>query len=493
MAKHEISGTSTVCGAAGHSWQPGLATNYRQCKQCRSVEVLIDGQWVSPTGRAKRSRNVVAPAPATSWLSEARVKHQDLQATKTQNLVEMPKPAASTVPLSNSSTVSGDEHFKVMTRRNRGEVLFKWGREHGFPQFCVKLAGRTHTIVSGESAWRMTCFRGPLEVVEAAIEQSPDYRESLPELPEEGREERLKLLEMGRARNWARFLWRASNPGIDLSFSMVLDGGEIGWTRYASSGRYEHICQACEQLEAAKQVVHVEQYSTPKEGLQQVRDRFLRLAEAADYPELRFRVADEGMVYKIIPGMQKEYEDRALNATLGWLWNAVQALELRGQKKMASDGVIERAGQELQESIARHEAEKSEQWYRGHLVMVGRSRKWDRATCTVQSSYGEAIEVVVGPGEREWCDYALHGDVREIGPVCEVLEQQAAEAEKQRQCRVRLVQFGQQREWVKFRFTMPLYGRDTAILVGPGEELWREFASNGEGLQVVAACDALEA
>jgi hypothetical protein len=427
MAKLKIGASSTVCGAAKHDWKPMLAPNYRQCAQCHTVEVLRDGQWVSPTGRGAKQHSSGAAAPASSLI---QVSDRDLQAKMTR-LAELPasKSAATTVSPSHSSTVSGDDHLRAMTRRNRGDMLYKWGQEHGFPQFRVQLPDRVHTIVAGMAVWRMTCYQGPLEVVEAAIEQSASkgVYEDLPELVEAERAQRLALIELGRARNWARFVWKATNPGSDLAFSMVLDGGERGWTRYAYNGRYEHICQVCALL-VDDRGVHVERSTAPGD-LDEVRDRFLARAKEAGYPVLHFRVADDGIVYKMAKGGQAEYEDRAGSATVGWLWNAVQALEKQYglPTKKASDGVMERARQDLKETVARHEAERvqvrTEQWYRARLVLVGRERGWTKVVCVVQSA--DEVEVTVGPGEKEWCDFALHGDSVRVAEVYDALEKEA--------------------------------------------------------------------
>jgi hypothetical protein len=248
-----------------------------------------------------------------------------------------PKSIADQATVKPSYSVSGDAHFRAMTRRNLGELLFTWATDHSFPQFHVHLpSGRVHTIVSGAAAWRVLCFEGPLEIIEPAIEQLGTYQE-LPVLPEAEQAQRLALIELGRTRKWARFVWQAKNhPDDTAGFSMVLDGGEVGWTRYAYNGRYERVCEVCELL---MRVIHVEA-DTPRQDLQQVRRRFLKLAEGAGYPELRFQVAGDGVVYKVAPGGQAEYEDRAASATLGWLWNAVRALE-KQYGVLTSDDALE--------------------------------------------------------------------------------------------------------------------------------------------------------
>jgi hypothetical protein len=242
MAKHNIQATSTLCGASGHSWVPGLASNYRQCGQCRTVEVLIDGQWVLPTGRAKRVRS--ESAPALSWTQSQGLTERDLRATTTR-LVSLPQPAVTSPAVS-----AGNETFQRMTRRNRGEVLFNWGGAHGYPELSFHLpSGRTHTIVSGVGAWRVTSFQCPLEVVEAAIDQAARSLDTLPELRPSEREKRLAVLEYGRCREWVRFTFKATTPEMGgYHFTLIIDGSEREWTKFAYAGRYEHVCQAADLL-----------------------------------------------------------------------------------------------------------------------------------------------------------------------------------------------------------------------------------------------------
>jgi hypothetical protein len=264
MAKHNIGGTSTVCAVSKHTWLPGIATNYRQCGQCRTVEVLIDGQWVPPTGRSKRVSSVVAPTP-----SLMQVADRDLRA-KVTRLVDLPSVQPHTVSLSNGTTVYSDGR---MTRRELGEKLFSWGTANEYPQFYIQvparvysiadreqsqieLSSRIHIISTGVAAWRAVCFQCPQAVVEAALEQVNTYKIEWPELLPAERAQRLALLECGRAREWSRFTFKATTPEMrGYHFTFIIDGGEDSWTRFIRSGRYDHVCEAMKLLEQKKEAV----------------------------------------------------------------------------------------------------------------------------------------------------------------------------------------------------------------------------------------------
>jgi len=221
--------------------------------------MLIDGQWVSPTGRTKRVRSDGVSGPSLLDGGEP-----DQQAT---HLVDLP-PVPSR-PVSASSTISTGR----VTRRELGERLFSWGTEHGYPQFHVLIPARVCTIADGEQspihlpprlhiistgvgAWRIACFQCPQPVVEAALEQMDAYKMEWPEMREEEKERRLALVECGRAREWARFTFKATTPEMrGYHFTFIVDGSEQSWMRFAFGGRYDHVCEACTLLEQKKEVV----------------------------------------------------------------------------------------------------------------------------------------------------------------------------------------------------------------------------------------------
>jgi hypothetical protein len=348
MARLKIGATSDAC-SGGHTWEPGLAQNYRVCAQCCTVQVLRDGQWDQPTGRGVRH----APATAQpTWVEQVGLSGRDLQAKRVP-LAALPATRREVAP---DRMPSGDEHLRAMTRRNRGDLLFQWGREHGFPQIRVQLSDRMHTIVSGSVAWRVTCDQCPLEVIEAALSQITQYREgAMPEeVPEAEREHRMQLLACGRLRGWSRFSFKVEDS------TLVIGPGEGEWSRFAISGQYAHVVQACAGL--AQDRVMCVVGSQPPMLLDEMRERFLAAAQRAGYPALRFRVEDELMTYKLPPNGEAGYRERALSATLVWLWNAVQALEQCCQeeqpKKWRSEEMMERARQELDDALARDRAEQ---------------------------------------------------------------------------------------------------------------------------------------
>jgi hypothetical protein len=153
-----------------------------------------------------------------------------------------------------------------MTRRELGEKLFAWGTEHGYPQFHVQvpariyaiadpqsqqiqLSPRLHIISTGVGAWRVACFQCPQAVVEAALGQMDTYKIEWPELLPAERVQRLALLEVAREREWSRFTFKATTPEMrGYHFTLVIDGGEDSWMRFARTGRYDHVCGAMNLL-----------------------------------------------------------------------------------------------------------------------------------------------------------------------------------------------------------------------------------------------------
>ena len=176
----------------------------------------MNGQWVSPTARTKRAVEIV-PLPDV-------VAHQ--QVTET------------TLPSSFAS------------RSRQGDLLFSWGKEHNFPQFCVQLPGRVHTIAAGAGAWRIVCYQCGSYLVEAALEQVVSYHPLAIENEAE-RVQREQLLEYGRAQDWQQFSFRTTAGGDPLSnykFLLIIGPDEDAWQRFAVHGHYQQVCQACDLL-----------------------------------------------------------------------------------------------------------------------------------------------------------------------------------------------------------------------------------------------------
>ena len=227
MPKHRIEATTSVCRGAGHNWQDSLAPNYRVCRSCRSVEMFIDGQWVSPTARPKRSTDEIVSLPLVQPAEQGR----EVQAI-----------SAVEVLLSSVSVVT--------KRRELGDRLYAWGVEHDFPQLRVQMPGCGYTIVPGQAIWRMICYQSPSRIIEAAVEQVSSYR-GLAIAEGVEREQREKLLELGRARDWQLFTFKTSKPealGSSYQFSLVIGAGESKWQRFVCLGDYRHVCQACDLL-----------------------------------------------------------------------------------------------------------------------------------------------------------------------------------------------------------------------------------------------------
>jgi hypothetical protein len=541
MAKFKVGASSTVCGAANHNWGPSLAPNYRVCLQCRTVEVLRDGQWVNPTGRgAKHSPDTTAPAPAL-----IEVQDRDLQA-KTSRLVEVPA-AAKTVSPSHGST--GDEHFKVMIRRNRGQILFRWGQDHGFPQLHVPLPGgrRVHTIVSGVSAWRVIAFEGPLEIVEAALVQSVAYDDGLLGLPEVERAQRLALIEHGRRLEWKRFMFQAS-VGTDGHFTLVIEGTEKDWKYFAASGDYAHVCEACRLLEQGLQPLQVSGGEQPEMGLDEARVQLLDLGKQLGYPAANW-TDQYGMPYKL-PAGEDAYRDRAAKSTVRWLWSAIQAIKHAEADRVQRDRLLKLAqvcgwkrlayqlssaeGKQVTLSIGPGEedwrkfAEKgssvhvvqacegleamaaaqaacpgedlpellaAERARRLALIELGRARNWKRLVWrAVNPGVNVSFSMVLDGGVMGWTRYAYTGRYEHICQVCELLEraEPRVEVRTEHWYRGRLVQLGRERGWTEAVCSVKSRGDDVTVTVGPGEEKWCDFALHGDGVQVAQVYEALE-
>lgn len=237
MAKHNVGATSALCKASGHDWRPGLADNYRQCALCRSTEMKVHGEWLPPTRRVLKKRDEAVPS-GPSLIDVG----QDLRA-KIAPLVDLPEPKPAVAP----GAQSGDEYLRQLTRRNRAEMLLALAGRHGYPQFDFIFGLEMRTVPAGEEAWRSCVPFWRIVEIDAAIE-ALSLHHSVP--GEETR--RLELIEVGRARHWQRFIVEAKNAGTRGAFGIVLDGGEIGWSRFAYSGSFEHVCQALEQLNSQK-------------------------------------------------------------------------------------------------------------------------------------------------------------------------------------------------------------------------------------------------
>ncbi len=467
MGKYKIGASSTVCGAANHSWGPSLAPNYRVCLQCRTVEVLRNGQWVNPTGRgAKHSSDAAASAP-----SLIEVRDRDLQA-KTSPLVEVP--TTQTVSPSHSSTASGDEHFKVMIRRNRGQILFRWGQDHGFPQLDVPLSNnRVHTIVSGVSAWRVIAFEAPLEVVEAALTQSVNYDDGLLGLPEAERAQRLALIEHGRRREWKRFMFQAS-AGTDGHFTAVIEGSQKDWKYFAATGDYAHVCEACRLLEQGLQPLQVS--GEPEVGLDEARVQLLDLGKQLGYPAVNW--ADQyGMPYKL-PAGEDAYLDRAARSTVRWLWSAIQAIK--------------------------HAESDREQ--RDRLLKLAQACGWKRLAYQTSSAEGKQVTLSIGPGEEDWRKFAHKGSSVHVVQACEGLEAMAAAqsacpgedlpellaAERAR--RLALIELGRARNWKRlvWRAVNPGVNVSFSMVLDGGVMGWTRYAYTGRYEHVCQVCELLE-
>lgn len=240
MAKHRIDATSSMCRDTGHNWQTSLAPNYRVCRSCRSVEMCVDGQWFSPTGRVKRSPDEVATSPAPNMLQQVGVRDRDLQAPTTTldvlPIVSTVSPTSPAAPLMNS-------------RKQLGDQLFQWGTEHNYPQLRVQMPGRVYTIVPGSMIWRMVCYQSPVSIIEAAVQQIVSYQ-PVTISNENERVQREKLLECGRLRDWQQFAFKTTKPDQlgSYQFTLIISEGEGEWQRFAVNGDYDQVCAACELL-----------------------------------------------------------------------------------------------------------------------------------------------------------------------------------------------------------------------------------------------------
>ncbi len=281
--RYNIGGTSAVCGTTNHSWRPGIADNYRVCRQCQTVEVLRNGQWELPTSRgAKRSSATSAPTPALDF----GVHNQDLQAS-VPPACPTPQVEASEQlerPMKRSEIVkqrAREDLDEAMRKQRLAEVvntdknvakLRQWSKERRFPRLTF-----------------------------------PVY------LDADFKRQELITVEQGEE-HWSSFL-----AGDDAGQFILDDRFMRAWL---AAGAYDietrHVTQPVEQIvEIAK--------SRPPFSLAEVRKMLLDLGEEFGYPTVQWR--DWYEIDYELPSGEDAYLDRVGKAEPLWLWMAVQAVQ----------------------------------------------------------------------------------------------------------------------------------------------------------------------
>jgi hypothetical protein len=352
--KYRIGATSTVCSGARHNWESSLAPNYRVCVQCRTVEFLRDGQWVSPAGRSAKSSGALIAAPLM------QVRDQDLQA-KSSSLVEMPlaqpvvtqpvqpglqvvqaaeevEAGSASEPLSISPDLGAHWH-----RRDVHRLAGEQGWKSLTLKFKVDRRESSYVIAGEEAAWRRFVETASFQQIIEAMNMLQDARKPLAAPPikivplYEDRSARERLLRQAKLCGWVRLSFV---PGFTED-EICIGPGAKEWAAFVQTASYDQVIEAAlvlhklypklsEQSSRSEPVLdrlsglYDQQVEVLSKSEQEVRASMLLCAESLEWRRVSYKSADT--TYMVGPG-EEEWRTFALRGVYGRVIDVSVALK----------------------------------------------------------------------------------------------------------------------------------------------------------------------